>query len=194
MATTGTGGSGERKDRLMMRGGRLVTVGGRLILGPCDVSGGGGMPMSQTLCISFEGKLYKSFAKYMSGDGGYARENNPYSPSFTREFSGITMVQGFVDGLNAGFGVLFSKWRKVGESHWNSTAANSFDVCGCVAEWPDGGELMITKRLSFGDYTYYGTDIPVLAAYDGPVCDFVVVQYRMGTLHTNKDGSIYFDE
>ncbi len=193
MASASGGVVSDEKKKLVMVGNRLVTVGGKLIIGPCDVSDGGGMPMSQTLCISFEGKLYKSFAKYMSGDGGYARENNFYSPSFTREFSGITMVQGFVDGLGASFGVLFSKARKVGESRWTA-AANGFDVCGCVAEWSDGGGLRVTKRLSFGDYTYYGTDIPVLVAYDGPVCDFVVVQYRMGTLHINKDGSVYFDE
>lgn len=194
MAWEGGSASSKDKKKLVMVGKKLVVVNGRLVMGPCDVTGGGEMPMTQTLCISFEGKLYKSFAKYMSGDSGYAKENRTDYPMFAREFSGITMVQGFVDGLSAGFSVLFGKWRTIGDSTWRSTTVNSFSVCGCVAEWPDGGELRITQRLSWQNYTHYGTDIPVLSAYDGPVCDFVIVQYRMGTFHTNKDGSVYFDE
>ena len=69
MANVGGTGLNEfvgEKRKLVLRGNKLVVVDGRLILGPCDISHGGEMPMTESLVIVFNGKMYQTFAQYLT--------------------------------------------------------------------------------------------------------------------------------
>lgn len=199
MAFSGGGVSGEKKQKLVMVGNKLVVADGCLILGPCDKSGGGGMPMTESLVIVFNGKMYQTFAQYLKL-GGYLKETVHQHNSDAAEWSDIFQVQGFVGAQGASFQVIFGKTKRTSQNNWRD-GGGTFTVAACELSYTESGDRIISKVFGWQDMTYRyfpldgdPIDLPQIAEYDGPVAEFKMVRYRMGTMKRNPDGSIYFEE
>lgn len=204
MANVGGTGINEfvgEKRKLVLRGNKLVVVDGRLILGPCDISHGGEMPMTESLFIRFDGKLYMGFGMFVSL-GGYAREHVRVGSDSAWEYSDIYHVGGSVHSQGASFIVRFRRGKKTTDQAWiEQGSGTSIVAYSCRLAYDSSGNEFISKFLSWRDVTYSyfpaGGDpieLPLWESYDGPTASFEMIRYRMGTLRRNPDNSIYFEE